>query len=247
MKTTTPRPAATLAERGKPPAARILIVDDHALVRLGLALIIDHQPDMRVVAQAEGITDTLKQLGAHRCDIALIDISLRDGNNGLELIKHIRAFDASIKVLVISMHDEMVFAERSLKAGASGYINKEEPPDRVIEAIRAVREGQIYLSPRMTSHILSGRLGRDSDEPRTPEDLLSDRELEVFGLIGQGRSTRETAQALKISIKTVETHRERIKDKLGLRNAPELIKAAYLWGFEHGSFGPLRDGEAKFE
>lgn len=221
---------------------RIMIVDDHALVRLGLAQIIDAQPDLEVVGQAEGMADALRQLQATRCDLVIVDISLKDGN-GLELIKHIHAIDASIKILVLSMHDETIFSERGLKAGATGYINKEEPPERVVEAIRAVQEGQIYLSPRMTTRIVSRAWGANSDVPATPVDALSDRELQVFELIGRGRTTRQIAEGLHLSIKTIETHRERIKDKLALRANMELIQCAMRWMFEQGSMGDQKPEE----
>jgi DNA-binding NarL/FixJ family response regulator len=209
-------------------------VDDHALVRLGLAQVLGAQPDLEVVAQAEGMTDTLRQLKAARPDLITIDISLRDGS-GLELVKHIRAIDDSIKILVLSMHDEVIFAKRALKAQASGYINKDEAPQTTIGAIRTVLAGGIYLSPRMTKRILEDAAGRKPEGSGTPVEDLSDRELEVFELIGRGRTTRQIAEALHVTIKTVETHRERIKDKLALKNGAELIQSAMRWTFEQGS------------
>lgn len=217
-------------------ATRVMIVDDHALVRLGLAQLIDKQPGLKVVAQTEGMADTLKQLSSVRPDLMTIDLSLQDGA-GIELIKQISSIDDSIKILVISMHDERIFAERVLKAGAKGYLNKEEDPELVIEAVRTVERGQIYLSPSMTTRIVSRTWGPKSDVPLTPLEALSDRELEVFELLGRGFSTRSTATTLHVSIKTVETHRERIKNKLALKNGNELIKAAIRWNFEQGSVG----------
>lgn len=225
-------------------ATRVMIVDDHALVRLGLAQLIDKQAGLKVVAQSEGMADTLKQLSSVRPDLMTIDLSLRDGA-GLELIKQVASIDESIKILVISMHDERIFAERVLKAGAKGYLNKEEGYELVIEAVRTVESGQIYLSPSMTTRIVSRTWGSKSDVMLTPLEALSDRELEVFELLGRGLSTRSTATTLHVSIKTVETHRERIKSKLALKNGSELIQAAIRWNFEQGSMGSEGpDGEA---
>jgi DNA-binding NarL/FixJ family response regulator len=226
-------PVTQTAVRGRKPA-RILIVDDHALVRLGMTQLLEAQPDLECVAQADGMVDAVRKIQETRIDLAIVDLMLLDGS-GLELIKMIHSIDASIKVLVLSMYDETVYAERCLDAGAKGFINKEEPPNRMVEAIRAVLEGQIYLSPKMTTILLSRSRG---EAHVSPISLLSDRELEVFGMIGQGNSTREVAKRLHVSIKTIETHRERIKGKLGLENGTELILAAFRWNFEQGGLGP---------
>ncbi len=232
---TMSNPVTMSPVRGRKPA-RVLVVDDHALVRLGLAQLLEAQPDLECVAQAEGMVDAVRKIQETRVDLAVVDLILQDGS-GLELIKLIHAIDASIKVIVLSLHDETVFAERCLDAGAKGFINKEEPPNRMIEAIRAVLEGQIYLSPRMTTILLSRSRG---ETHVSPISQLSDRELEVFEMIGRGNSTREVAKRLHVSIKTIETHRERIKGKLGLENGTALILAAFRWNFEQGGLGPMK-------
>lgn len=238
------RPVGGTAEAaGAGPAdARIMVVDDHPLIRVGLTQLIEAQEGMKVVAQAEGMSDTLRQLTSVRPDLVTIDLSLMNGA-GLELIKHIGALDDSILMVVISMHDDVIFAKRALRAGAAGYVNKDEPPDRVIEAIRTALSGKVYLSPEMTERLLTGRWGRNFDVPLTPLEALSDRELEVFELTGRGHSTRAIAEVLHITVKTVETHKERIKSKLSLKGKDELLQVAFRWNLEQGSMEPGGEGE----
>jgi len=211
---------------------RIVIVDDHALVRLGLTQLIAQEPDMAVCGAASGENEAFALIKEQQPDLAVVDISLRSGN-GIELTKRLTARFPKMKVLVASMHDELLFAERALHAGAAGYINKQEATDKVIEAIRHVLGGQIYLSAEMTNHVLH-RLGKHRFDPQgqTSLELLSDREWQVFEWIGRGLSTRQVAEQLHLSIKTIETHREHIKQKLNLANAAELTRRAVQWVLE---------------
>jgi DNA-binding NarL/FixJ family response regulator len=225
-------PATMLKTKTSP--IKIMIVDDHALVRLGLAQLISHEPDMDVCGDARDADEALEKIEELRPDLVIVDISLQRGN-GIELTKSLKARYPDVKVLISSMHDESLFAERALHAGALGYINKQEATDKVVEAIRHVLDGQIYLSPEMTNHLLH-RLGNHRDDPleRPSLDSLSDREWEVFELIGRGRSTRQIAEQLHLSIKTIETHREHIKEKLNLTNSAELTRHAVHWVLEAG-------------
>ena len=223
-------PATTLKTRTTP--IRILIVDDHALVRLGLAQLISHEPDMEVCGDASDADEALAKVKELQPHLVILDVSLQRGN-GIELTKCLKARHPNVKVLISSMHDESLFAERALRAGALGYINKQEATDKVVGAIRQVLDGQIYLSPEMTNHLLH-RLGNHGDGllERRSLDSLSDREWEVFELIGRGLSTRQIAKQLHLSIKTIETHREHIKEKLALTSGVELTRHAVQWVLE---------------
>jgi DNA-binding NarL/FixJ family response regulator len=212
---------------------RILIVDDHPLVREGLRARISKEPDMDVCGEAAGGAEALRLIAAKQPDLAIIDISL-EGTDGLELIRQIRSRGYDTKLLVASMHDEHLYAERSLRVGASGYIGKQELPDDVIRAIREVLSGKIYLSPTMSNRLLRRAVGRSKDDVRSPIENLSDRELEIFRLIGTALTTRKIAELLHLSIKTVESHREHLKAKLGAKNAAELSRLAVAWAIENG-------------
>ncbi len=209
---------------------RILIVDDHPIVRQGLAQLIAHESDIEVCGDADSVTDALREADSLRPDLVVVDISLKD-SHGMELITRLRENHRETKMLVWSMFDEMVFAERVLRAGAMGYINKQESVEKVVDAIRHVLRGEIYLSPRMTNHVLA-RLGRGESVQQDPINGLTDRELEVFEMIGQGTTTQQIARKLGLSPKTIETHREKIKAKLNLRNAAELSRRAVQWVLE---------------
>lgn len=211
--------------------AKVLIVDDHPLVRRGLAELISKEPDLQVSGEAAGASEALGQLTSNRPNLVIIDLSLQEGS-GLDLIKQIKAMDDGIKVLVSSMHDESLFAERSIRAGASGYIHKEEATEKVIEAIRYVLRGKVYLSEDMSERILHQFAGIEELPPEGSISKLSNRELEVFELIGSGLSTRQIAEKLHRSIKTIETYRESIKQKLNLRSSNELIRHAVQWELE---------------
>jgi DNA-binding NarL/FixJ family response regulator len=211
---------------------RILIVDDHALVRRGLATLIGDERDLVVCGEAADTVEALAAVAALRPDLVIVDLSLKTGH-GLDLIKQIRSHDERARILVLSMHDEKLFAERALRSGAMGYINKEEATGKVVEAIRQVLAGRVYVSAAMTERLLQRAAETGGAKPRLPSESLSDRELTVFQMIGQGVATREIAERLKLSIKTVETYREHIKAKLGLRNSAELSRHAAQWVLEN--------------
>ena len=206
--------------------ARILIVDDHPLVRTGLAQLIGDCPDLEVCGEAANMAEALRQVDELNPELAIIDLSLT-GGSGLDLIEHIRARDRDTLMLVASMHDESLYAERVLAAGARGYINKQEAQERIIVAIRRVLGGKVYLSERMTERLLSGRVEANGD--KRDIDSLSNRELQVFELIGQGVATSGIAEQLNLSTKTIETHQARIKRKLGLESAHQLTQRAIRW------------------
>ena len=212
-------------------SARILIVDDHPVVRRGLAELIADEPDMEVFGEAATGAEALKCLDDLQPDVVIVDISLKD-SHGIELIKQIKARDDQVKMLVWSMHDESLYAERALRAGAMGYLNKEEPIDRVIEAIRQVLRGHVHLSSKMVEKLLHRAVSGSEPHERSNIETLSDRELEVFELIGQGLTTREIAKKLHLSIKTIETYRENVKSKLDLKTGGELTRHAVQWALE---------------
>jgi DNA-binding NarL/FixJ family response regulator len=212
-------------------AAKILIVDDHPLVRAGLKDLISSQPDMVVCGEAATAAEALKLVDQEEPDLVVIDLKLKQ-SSGIELIKQIKARYKGVKMLVSSMHEEALFAERALHAGASGYINKEEASEKVIEAIRQILDGKVYLSNRMTEHMLYQFAGRQAEPSENSLDKLSNRELEVFELVGQGLGTRQIADLLHLSVKTIETYRESVKRKLNLNTSSELIRRAVQWVLE---------------
>jgi DNA-binding NarL/FixJ family response regulator len=220
--------------KAKSAAKRVLIVDDHPMMRQGLAQLIDNEPDLKVVAEADTGGEGLDIVVAQKLDLAVLDISLPD-KNGLELIKDIRSVKPELPVLIMSMHDEALYAERVLRAGARGYIMKQEGGKKLLQAIRQVLTGQIYVSEKMSARILETFSGRRPDETASPVTRLSDREFEVFQLIGQGKSTKEIAQHLSLSVKTVEVHRAKIKEKLSLITATDLVRYAVRWSEAQGT------------
>jgi DNA-binding NarL/FixJ family response regulator len=207
---------------------RVLLIDDHAILRQGLAQLINQEADMMVCGEAEEAPKGFEAVGTLKPDVAVVDISLK-GGNGLELVKSIKASQPGLPMLVLSMHDESLYAERVLRAGGLGYIMKEEAVESVLVAIRKVHKGEVVLSEKMQARLLhqlvSGRLKQGS----SPVDTLSDRELEVFRMIGEGRSTRQIAEELHLSVRTVEAYREYIKEKLNLKNSTELVQHAFQW------------------
>lgn len=211
---------------------RILIVDDHPLVRSGFAQLIGDCPDLEVCGEAGDMAEALAQIETTRPDLAIIDLSLA-GGSGLDLIERIKSQDKDILMLVASMHDETLYAERVLAAGARGYINKQEAQDSIIRAIRQVLAGRVYLSQQMTDRLLSGMV--DVGGEKRDIDSLSNRELQVFELIGQGVSTSRIADQLNLSTKTIETHQAHIKKKLGLSSAHQLTQRAIRWVMEQDS------------
>lgn len=216
----------------KPTKYRILIVDDHPIVRRGLRELVADEPDLEVCGEAEDVSQAIEQLETARPDVVVVDLTLKSGH-GLELIQEIRARNDRIKMLVSSMHDETLFAERALRAGAAGYVSKQESPDKIIDAVRQVLRGEIYLSTRMASRLLH-RVATGEPLEKHPIQSLSDRELEVFEMVGQGLTTKQIARKLDLSHKTIETHREKIKAKLNLRNSAELSRHATQWVLENG-------------
>lgn len=213
---------------GKKTRRTILLVDDHPIVRQGLMQMIDHERDLSVCGTAEDSQQALDQVAALQPDLVLLDISLK-GCNGIELLKNIKVRYPRLMVLMLSMHDESLYAVRALRAGAVGYVMKQEATERVLTAIRQVLNGEIYLSEKMEKKMMQQLVGGRSARTGSPLEDLSDRELEVFGLIGQGHGTRQIAEQLHLSIKTVESHRAHIKEKLNLKNANELIQHAIQW------------------
>lgn len=209
--------------------APVLIVDDHPLVREGLTARIDAQPDMRVCGEAADIEQALALLETAEPSLVIVDLALKTGH-GLNLIKKIHSLEPKVKMLVVSAYEESLFAERVLRAGAHGFISKQEAQEKVIDAIRAVLRGERYLSADMTQRLVGQAIeGKPSPQPI---EALTDRELEIFELIGTGLSTRLIAQQLHLSVHTIETHRENIRAKLSLRNGSELVQRAVQWVLE---------------
>ncbi|NMC95234.1 MAG: response regulator transcription factor [Syntrophorhabdus sp.] len=207
---------------------KIFIVDDHPIVRKGLSQLIDQEADLLTCGEASDAQSALQILKKLKPDLTIVDISLQ-GMDGIELTKNIRARYGNLPVLIISMHDESLYAERALRAGARGYIMKQEATEKMMEAIRRVIRGDLYISEKVSAGIVKKFVDGKSKRSSSPEELLSDRELEVFRLVGQGFGTRQIAEELRVSVKTVETYRANIKEKLNLKNARELIKHAVYW------------------
>jgi DNA-binding NarL/FixJ family response regulator len=213
--------------------ADILVVDDHELVRRGLRHLINGTDDMQVCCEAATVAEAMQHLAEKRPSLAIIDLSLPDGN-GIELIKRLSTRYEDMHLLVSSMHDEELFAERALMAGAMGYINKQETAERVLDAIRRILLGKVYLSPRMRKRLSAASpcYKFKTTTSTSPIERLSDRELEVFELIGRGHRTAEIAESLHLSIKTIETYRAHIKQKLKLETSTALIANAVQWTLE---------------
>jgi DNA-binding NarL/FixJ family response regulator len=204
---------------------RVLIVDDHPLVREWLTALINQQPDLTVCGEAATAEEAIRAATASKPAVAIVDISLKD-SSGIELIKDLKNICSDLTVLVLSMHEESRYAARALRAGANGYIMKRETTKKLIEAIRSVLEGKFYLSDAVAQVVTTQFIEGKTLATHSPVEQLSDRELEVFQLLGQGLGTRRIAETLRVSIKTVQTHCGRIKEKLNLRNATELVHAA---------------------
>jgi DNA-binding NarL/FixJ family response regulator len=217
----------SVTEMGK---TRVLVVDDHPIMQLGLSELINAEPDLEVCATAGDVTEALQKIESTQPEVAIVDISLK-GGSGIELLEQIKSRHHEVKVLVSSMYDESLFAERALRAGAMGFINKQETTDKVIAALRQILGGQIYVSPRMANRLLRTVVG-GAASTADPIVGLSTRELEVFELIGQGMTTKQVARKLHLSPKTIETHREKIKSKLNLKNSAELSCRAVQWVLE---------------
>ena len=206
----------------------VFVVDDHPIVRQGLALLINQEADLAVCGEAQEMHSALSAIHAIKPDILIVDISL-NGPDGLELLKNIRLTSPRLPVLILSMHDESIYAERALRAGANGYIMKQEATEKVLIALRRILNGEIYVSDRIANSMLRHYVrGANPSEHSSISDL-TDRELEVFRLIGEGHGTRQIAEALHLSVKTVESYQAHIKEKLSLRSARELVQHAVRW------------------
>jgi DNA-binding NarL/FixJ family response regulator len=206
----------------------VFVVDDHPIVRQGLTLLINRESDLVVCGEAEEMQCALSTIHSTRPDILIVDISL-NGPDGLELLKNIRITSPRLPVLILSMHDESIYAERALRAGANGYIMKQEATEKVLVALRRILSGEIYVSDRIANSMLRHYVRGASPSEHTSVSDLTDRELEVFRLIGEGQGTRQIAEALHLSVKTVESYQAHIKEKLSLRSARELVQHAVEW------------------
>jgi len=206
----------------------VLIVDDHPMICEGITMLIEHEPDLAVVGKVASVGEALRAIEKLKPDIVIVDITLQD-SSGMELIKDMKIRWPDLPALVFSMHSESFFATRALHAGARAYVSKKEPPSKVIEAIRNVLDGGLYVSEKMTSTIVRRFVMGQTDPDKSRVGGLTDREFQVFQMIGEGLQTREIAEKLHLSIKTVETHRERIKKKLDLESATKLAKYAIQW------------------
>lgn len=215
-------------KKKRPEKRGVVIVDDHPIVRQGLAQLINQEDDLHVCGQAEDVYEAMRIIKELEPDLAVVDISLKE-TSGMELIKDIKIHYPHLPVLTLSMHDEVVYAERALRAGAKGYIMKQEATERVVTAIRRVLAGEVYISEGMAARMVSKLVTGPTEVGISPVDRLSDRELEVFRLIGEGYGTREMAEKLHLSIKTIETYRAHIKEKMALQDANELLRSAIQW------------------
>jgi DNA-binding NarL/FixJ family response regulator len=207
---------------------RVFVVDDHPIVRQGLSQLINREPDMMVCGEAEDARAALDAIAPSKPDILIVDVSL-EGPDGMDLLKTIRSRDVKLPVLMLSMHDESLYAERALRAGANGYIMKQEATERVLIAIRQILAGEVYVSDRMAQKMVHQFIGRSGVAKRSGIEELTDRELEVFRLIGQGHGTRQIAEELHLSVKTVESYYAHIKEKLSLKNSREMVQHAVQW------------------
>jgi len=207
---------------------KVFLVDDHPIVRQGLTLLINQERDLTVCGEAEEMHSALQSIESAKPDIVVLDISL-NGPDGLDLLKHLRSRHPKLPVLMLSMHDESIYAERTLRAGANGYIMKQEATDKVLIALRRILSNEIYVSDRIANNMLRHYVRGDQGAQSSPVTELSDRELEIFRLIGQGHTTRQIANELHLSVKTVESYQAHIKEKLSLHSARELVQHAIRW------------------
>jgi len=217
----------------KKDAKRILLIEDHPLLRQGIAALLNAEKDFVVCGEISDARQAIGAIQKTNPDIIILDLSL-NGTSGIEVLKNVRAQFPKIKVLVLSMHDEIVYAPRALRAGAMGYLMKQEAPEKVIAALRKILGDEVSLSAQMGTRLLNTFTGK-KDGLGSPVELLSDRELEVFNLLGQGNGTREIAEILHLSVKTIESHRAHIKEKLSLENASQLVRHAIQWVSSEGA------------
>ena len=211
------------------PAIRVMLVDDHPIVRRGLRDVLESAEDIRVCGESANADDAISQIGDSRPDVAVVDIMLEGTVNGIDLVKTVSERYPEIATLVLSMHDESIYAERAIKAGARGYLMKDVAPRNIIEAIRTVSRGELYLKDKLSAVILDKVINRNAAARTLPADRLTDRELEIFDLIGNGYSIKEIARKLNLSIYTIASHRRNIKEKLMIENFSDVTKKAIQW------------------
>jgi DNA-binding NarL/FixJ family response regulator len=221
-----------VAERTR--KSKVFVVDDHPLIRQGLATIINRESDLTICGEADDASMAMQSIATTQPDILIVDISL-NGPDGLDLLKEIRMRHPAVRVLILSMHDEKIYAERALRAGAQGYVMKQEATAKVLAALRRILGGEIYISEQISDQMMQRYIGGPSVGMPSSIADLTDRELEVFRLIGEGQSTREIAETLHISVKTVESYQAHIKEKLSLRSARELLQHAIQWCMDENS------------
>lgn len=212
---------------------KVIIVDDHPVIRDGLAILINGKNDLEVCGEASDVAEALHVIADTTPDVAIIDVSLETGN-GIELVKEVKARFPKVRMLVWSMYDESLYAERAIQAGALGFVNKKNVRETVVEAIRTVLAGDVYLSPEYSAKVLNRLRRGEPIEAKLPSAALTDRELEAFSLIGQGLKTSEIAERMELTPNTVETYRSRIKEKLQLKHAAELVREATAWVLNNG-------------
>lgn len=218
----------TVAENPAPPKSRIFLVDDHAMFREGLRQLIEREPDMTVCGDAADANAALDAVEAAKPDLVIVDISL-GGFSGIDLIKTIKSKYEDLPVLVVSMHEESLYSERALRAGAMGYVMKHEPSKTVKTAIRKVLEGDLFLSPKMAGSMVARLIRGGSEQSSSPLEMLSDRELEVFRMLGHGKPVRLIAEEMNVTIPTINSFRNRIKEKLNLKSSTEVMLQAIQW------------------
>ena len=221
-------PARISAEKPVADKSRVFIVDDHTMFREGLRQLIEHDPGLSVCGDAPDAASAIAGIRQSNPDVVLVDITLAD-SSGLDLVKNLRNDYEDLPALVVSMHEESLYAERALRAGAMGYVMKNEPAKTVTAAIHSVLRGEMYLSRKMSSSVISKFARGETEEPMSPLEILSDRELEVFRMLGEGKGTRQIAKDLGLTIPTIQSFRNRIKEKLHLKTAPELVLHAINW------------------
>lgn len=230
MKAPSPADGGSSTAAPVPPttARKILLVDDHPITRQGLRMLISQQPGLTVVGESDNAAQAMDLAAKLKPDIAIVDIALRSAN-GIELTKNMKAHSPDLLILIVSMHDEELFAERALRAGARGYLMKHEASERVIEALQKISSGELYISDRVRARMLSRLVNNRTGEVTSPVESLSDREMEVFQLIGNGYATRQIAERLNLSVKTIDSYREHLKLKLSLESGADLVRYAIQW------------------
>jgi DNA-binding NarL/FixJ family response regulator len=212
----------------EPTEKTIYLVDDHPVVTKGIAMVLNEEPDLKVCGSSDDVDQVLRDINTMNPDLVIVDISLK-GANGLDLVKALKTRHPDLKTMILSMHDESLYAERALKSGARGYLMKNEVSETIVDAVREVLGGGIYLSKKMSSRFLQRYVVKGDEQSRDPLDILTNRELEVFRFIGQGYAPREIASCMGLKVKTIETYRERIKQKLDFTSSTEMNRYAITW------------------